>query len=102
MLAMLQVKPIMVDRIREAQMEDAYLRRMRGKVEIGTNKQFTIREDGALVIGNRICVPEEGELREQIMIEAHTAPYAMHPGSTKMYQDLKDNYWWKGMKKGIA
>ena len=42
------------------------------------------------------------ELRRKILEEAHCFAYAMHPGSTKMYQDLKNNYWWKGMKKDIA
>ena len=70
-------------------MEDAYLKRMREKVEKGANTQFAIKEDGTLVIGNRLCVPEEGSLREKIMIEAHNAPYTMHPRRTKMYQDLK-------------
>ena len=102
MIAMLQVKPLLVDQISKAQMEDAYLKRMREKVEKGANIQFAIKEDGMLVIGNRICVPEGGGLREQIMIEAYTAPYAMHPGSTKMYRDLKSFYWWPTMKKDVA
>ena len=102
LLAMLQVKPMIVDQIRETQIEDAYLKKMREKVEMGVNMQFAIKEDGVLVIGNRICVPEGGGLREQIMTEAHTAPYAMHPGSTKMYRDLKSFYWWPTMKKDVA
>ena len=52
LLAMLQVKPMIVDQIRETQIEDAYLKRMREKVEMGANTQFTIKEDGVLVIGN--------------------------------------------------
>ena len=53
-------------------------------------------------MGKRIYVSNKEELRREILEEAHCAAYAMHPGSTKMYQDLKDNYWWKGMKKDIA
>ena len=43
-----------------------------------------------------------GELKREIMEEAHSSAYAMHPGSTKMYHTLREHYWWKGMKKEIA
>ena len=42
------------------------------------------------------------ELRKEIMEEAHFSAYSIHPGSTKMYHDLKDTYWWNGMKRDIA
>jgi hypothetical protein len=37
-----------------------------------------------------------------ILIEAHDSAYSIHPGSTKMYKDLKTRYWWYGMKRDIA
>ena len=46
-----------------------------------------------------MCVPEYGKLKKDIMEEAHSSAYAMHPGSTKMYRTLKKHYWWNGMKK---
>ena len=46
-----------------------------------------------------MCVPEYGELKRDIMEEAYSSAYAMHPGSTKMYKTLKEHYWWNGMKK---
>ena len=46
-----------------------------------------------------MCVPEIDELKREIMEEAHSSAYAMHPGSTKMYNTLREHYWWKGMKK---
>ena len=36
------------------------------------------------------------------MAEAHRAWYSIHPGATKMYRDLREIYWWGGMKKDIA
>ena len=39
---------------------------------------------------------------KKIMTEAHSSRYFIHPGSTKMYQDLKDMYWWNDMKKSIV
>ena len=55
-----------------------------------------------IVKGQRMCVPEYGELKRDVMEEAHSSAYAMHPGSTKMYMVLKEHYWLNGMKKKIA
>ena len=49
-----------------------------------------------------MCVPEYGELKRDIMEEAHSFAYAMHPGNSKMYRTLKEHYWWNGMKKEIT
>ena len=65
---------------------------MRRKVEEEERSDFTIRDDGALVIGSRLCVPLADELKGQILGEAHSSAYAMHPGSTKMYCTLKEYY----------
>ena len=54
------------------------------------------------MLGQRLCVPDVIELKKEIMEEAHSSAYAMHPGSTKMYQTLRDHYWWRGMKREIA
>ncbi|KAL4325990.1 hypothetical protein GQ457_11G026580 [Hibiscus cannabinus] len=51
---------------------------------------------------DRIVVPDDGELRQIILTEAHSSPFSMHPGSTKMYRDLKDEYYWVGLKKDVA
>ena len=61
--------------------------------------EFQIRDDDMIVKGKRMCVPEYGELKRDIMEEAHSSAYAMHSGSTKMYKTLKEHYWWNGMKK---
>ena len=53
-------------------------------------------------LGTRLCVPDVDELRKEIMKKAHFSAYSIHPGSTKMYHDLKDTYWWNGMKRDIA
>ena len=97
-----QLRLILVDRILEAQLEDPYLMSMRKKVEEGEQSNFSIREDGALMIGSRLCVPATEELKRQILEEAHGSAYAMHPGSTKMYRTLKEYYWWSGMKREVS
>ncbi|XP_076894291.1 uncharacterized protein LOC143546518 [Bidens hawaiensis] len=59
-------------------------------------------DEDILRLGNRIWVPIVDELGERIMNEAHRSKYMMHPGSDKMHQNLKPNYWWNGMKRDIA
>ena len=49
-----------------------------------------------------MCVLEYGKLNRDIMEEAHSSAYVMHPGSTKLYKTLKEHYCWNGMKKEIA
>jgi hypothetical protein len=56
---------------------------------------------GTFWFKDHLCVPK-GEAREILLDEAHSLAYSIHPGSTKMYLDLKTRYWWKGMKKDIA
>jgi hypothetical protein len=51
---------------------------------------------------NQICVPDIDSLHETILKEAHDSAYSIHPGSTKMYQDVKQKYWWYGLKKDVA
>ena len=53
-------------------------------------------------LGTRLCVPDVDELRKEIIEEAHFFVYSIHLGSTKVYHDLKDTYWWNGMKRDIA
>ena len=76
--------------------------KLRAEIEGGGKPEFQIKDNGIIVRGSRMCVPEIGELKREIMEEAHSSAYAMHSGSTKMYHTLKEHYWWKGMKKEIA
>ncbi|GJX38607.1 reverse transcriptase domain-containing protein [Tanacetum coccineum] len=68
----------------------------------GTDQQMEKREDGSLHYMDRIWVPLVGGVRTKIMDEAHKMRYFVHPGADKMYYDLRDMYWWSGMKKEIA
>jgi hypothetical protein len=52
--------------------------------------------------GKRICVPDSKLIKDVILREAHNSAYSIHPGSTKMYLDLRERYWWYGMKQDIA
>ena len=102
LLATLKIRPVLHERIREAQNRDDYIIELRKKMDQGKGKEFVIHVDGALMLGNRIYVPKVDDLRREILDEAHNAPYAMHPGSSKMYQMLKSHFWWPNMKNEVA
>nr|GEY20189.1 putative reverse transcriptase domain-containing protein [Tanacetum cinerariifolium] len=68
----------------------------------GTDQQMKKREDKSLHYIDRIWVPLVGGVKTKIMDEAHKTRYSVHPKADKMYYDLRDMYWWPGMKKGIA
>ncbi|GJT58496.1 putative reverse transcriptase domain-containing protein [Tanacetum coccineum] len=60
------------------------------------------RADGTMCLNNRSWLPRYGDLRALIMHESHKSKYSVHPGSDKMYQDMKQLYWWPNMKADIA
>ncbi|GKC76750.1 putative reverse transcriptase domain-containing protein [Tanacetum coccineum] len=68
----------------------------------GMIKNLEPRSDGTLCFKNRSWIPLFGDLRALIMHESHKSKYSIHPGSDKMYQDLKKLYWWPNMKAEIA
>ncbi|GKF69636.1 putative reverse transcriptase domain-containing protein [Tanacetum coccineum] len=68
----------------------------------GMDKAFEVRPDRTRCIKNQSWLPLFGNLRDLIMHESHKLKYSIHPGSDKMYQDLKKLYWWPNMKAIIA
>ncbi|GJS01512.1 putative reverse transcriptase domain-containing protein [Tanacetum coccineum] len=68
----------------------------------GLEIHFERRVDGEIYFFDRIWIPSVGGVRKLIMDEAHTSRYSVHPGADKMYHDLRDLYWWPGMKRDIA
>ncbi|XP_069154633.1 uncharacterized protein [Solanum lycopersicum] len=58
--------------------------------------------DVVLRYQRRLCIPRVDGVQERILEEAHSSRYFIHPGSTNMYQDLREVYWWDGMKKNIV
>ena len=70
-------------------------------VRDGDETKFSVKEAGSLYFQNRLCVSNDKELKKKLLFEAHITVFTMHPGGNKMYQDLKQFYWWRGMKKDI-
>ncbi|GKB28726.1 putative reverse transcriptase domain-containing protein [Tanacetum coccineum] len=68
----------------------------------GMNKDFETRPDGTLCIEKRIWLSHFGGLSDLIMHEWHKSKYSIHPGSNKMYYELKKLYWWPNMKAEIT
>nr|GFC38569.1 putative reverse transcriptase domain-containing protein [Tanacetum cinerariifolium] len=64
--------------------------------------EFHLDDDNVLWQGTRLVVPNDASLRETLLIEAHSSPFSVHSGSTKMYHDLKQYFWWSGMKRDVA
>ncbi|KAL0556514.1 hypothetical protein IC582_005028 [Cucumis melo] len=101
-LAQLTVQPTLRQRIIDAQSNDPYLVEKRGLVEAGQAAEFSLSSDGGLLFERRLCVPSDSAVKTELLSEAHSSPFSMHPGSTKMYQDLKRVYWWRNMKREVA
>ncbi|GJU86724.1 putative reverse transcriptase domain-containing protein [Tanacetum coccineum] len=68
----------------------------------GLETHFERRDDGGIYFFDRIWIPSVGGVRKLIMDEAHTSRYSIYPGADKMYYDLRDLYWWPGMKRDVA
>ncbi|GJX22279.1 putative reverse transcriptase domain-containing protein, partial [Tanacetum coccineum] len=68
----------------------------------GLDEMIEQRSDVTLYYLDRIWVHLKGEARTLIVDEAHKLKYFVHPGADKMYYDLRDRYWWHGMKKDKA
>ncbi|WRX14045.1 hypothetical protein QQP08_006532 [Theobroma cacao] len=86
-----RVRPILIDQIQDAQARDTFVMMILGSVGEQVS-EFDFGFDGLLRHGSRIYVPNLDGLREEILEEAHVAAYAVHPGATKMYHDLRSVY----------
>lgn len=98
----LEITPTLEEEIKEAQVKDPSIEEIKEQVRQEKVEFFRIDDQGTLWFNNRICVPDQEDLRQQILREAHESAYSIHPGGTKMYQDLREIFWWPGMRKDIA
>ncbi|GJY45555.1 putative reverse transcriptase domain-containing protein [Tanacetum coccineum] len=94
--------PKLPTQILEAQTEAIKEENIKAENLRGMDKSFEIHPDGTRCIKNQSWLPLFGGLRDLIMHESHKSKYSIHPGSDKMYQDLKKLYWWPNMKAIIA
>nr|GEZ66078.1 DNA/RNA polymerase superfamily protein [Tanacetum cinerariifolium] len=98
--ASLRVEPDLISRIKEAQKEDSEIWTIVENLD--KQVEFCLDDDNVLWQGTRLCVPNDATLREALLTEAHSSSFSVHPGSTNMYHDLKQHFWWSGMKRDVA
>jgi hypothetical protein len=92
------------DRMVIAQRNDEDIQTIKQKLAEGDPKYTCFQKDHQDVVwfGKHLVVPVDPEIKKTILDEAHQSKFSIHPGSTKMYQDLKQNFWWSNMKVDIA
>jgi hypothetical protein len=98
----LKLESVILQRIIDAQKNDEGMKHLCEKIRAGKANCFREDDQGVIWFNNRIVVPKNEGVRQQILDEAHLSRYSIHPRSTKMYQDLKQHSWWTKMKIEIA
>jgi hypothetical protein len=88
--------------IRKGQKDDEKINEIRQLIIDGKGPDFRKDAEGVVWFKDRLCVPDITSIQELILKEAHETSYSIHPGSEKMYQDLKKRFWWYGIKREIA
>lgn len=99
-LASLSARPCLRETIKMSQDRDPTLSKLKEQFKVGKTQDLQIDDKRILWMKGRLCVPEVDNLRQEVMSEAHKSRFSIHPGSTKMYRDLKKIFWWNGIKKG--
>ena len=85
-------KPDLLNRVLEAQKNDEKIAAIVNQSRERKETKFTMNEDRFVYYRDRVCVPNDDELKKSILEETVRGSFAMHPGSTKMYQNLKTSY----------
>ena len=93
----------LLSRVIESQGQDAEIVSIRDRVQSGTGDEgWTVHTDGSLRYRGWVVVPKLTDLREEILREFHYSRFSVHPGGTKMYHDLRRQYYWSGMKRHVG
>ena len=102
--ANITLTPTLRDQIVDAQKNNTGMEKIRQRLMENDPRAACFHQDseGVLWFDNRLVIPNDLELRKRIFDEAHLSRYSIHPGSNKMYQDLKQRFWWTRMKREIA
>ena len=101
-LAKLIARLNFLNRVLEAQKNDEKIASIIKQIGDRKETEFEVKGDRSLYYKDRVCVPNDCELKKAILDEAHNGSFSIHPGRIKMYQDLKMSFWWSGMKKDVS
>ena len=85
----MQTQSSLIEQIKAVQYEDLKLCKLKEDIRNRKESEFFLDQSGILRCGNCLCVPDVSDLRGTMLEEVHNSRYTIHPGSTKMYQDLK-------------
>jgi transposase InsO family protein len=95
----IELEPTLEQDIRKGQKDDEKINEIRQLIIDGKGPDFREDAEGVIWFKDRLCVPDIKSIWELILKEAHETTYSIHPGSKKMYQDLKKRFWWYDMKR---
>jgi hypothetical protein len=98
----IELEPTLEQDIKDGWKNDEKINEIRQLTLDGKGKDFWEDVEGVVWFKDRVCVSDIKLIWELILKEAHETAYSIHPGSEKMYQDLKKRFWWYGMKREIA
>jgi hypothetical protein len=98
----IELEPTLEQDIRKGQKDDEKINEIRQLIIDGKGLDFREDAEGVVWFKDRLCVPNITSIQKLILKEAHETAYSIHPGSEKMYQDLKNRFCWYGMKREIA
>src|SRR3954469_19429848 len=104
----LVIEPDLVKSVKGIQFYDDFVHKIKRDIANGRPSPFTIDGKGAVFYQNRLVVThskgrhENLDMTLKVMRAAHDTPLSIHPGSTKIYQDIRQQFWWPNMKQDIA
>ncbi|XP_057543879.1 uncharacterized protein LOC130823272 [Amaranthus tricolor] len=96
------IQPNLFERIIEAQQEEPEIIELIIRIQRKETEAFEVGEKGELRMNERLCIPDNIELKEEILKEGHQGMFHLHLGRDKMIEELRKLFWWKGMRKDVA
>ncbi|XP_012468877.1 uncharacterized protein LOC105786955 [Gossypium raimondii] len=102
LLSKFQVQPTLIEKIKLKHISRLSLEPHVKLVKGGKTSNYTYNSEGVLCYHGRFCLPSDPKLRQSILWEAHNNPYVMHPCGSKMYRNLREQYWWLGLKCDVT
>jgi hypothetical protein len=97
-----EVDSSLIQEIWRGQLEDEKIQEIKRNIKKEKSPGFSEDDEGVLWYKGSICMPNVKKLKDKILCEAHESAYSIHPEGNKMYNNLKDTYWWYGMKRDVA
>jgi hypothetical protein len=97
-----EVDSSLIQEIWRGQLEDEKIQEIKRNIKKEKSPGFSEDDEGVLWYKGSICMPNVKKLKNKILCEAHESAYSIHPEGNKMYNNLKDTYWWYGMKRDVA